>query len=46
LHELCQRHPTENEQAQHRQYDHTICWHRQIVWQLHAQNYLLFGALI
>jgi hypothetical protein len=42
LHKLCQRHPTENEQAQHRQYDHAIRRHRQIVWQLHTQDYLLW----
>jgi hypothetical protein len=36
LHDLCERDPTENEEAQHRQYDHAIRRHRKIVWQLHA----------
>jgi hypothetical protein len=32
LHDLCERDPTANEEAQHRQYDHAIRRHRKIVW--------------
>jgi len=47
LHELCERHPTENEQAQDHEYDEAVRRRRDIFWHLHRHIVCPgeFGAL-